>query len=581
MENDFSFKDLFIPFTFKKAYLFIILIGIVVYFNALFGNFVWDDIGFILLSPELHSFNPAALVGPNVYNSGGYYRMVPSFYIAAIYSTFGPTPFYFHLFQIIMHILNACLLFYFFKRFFKTTINFFLILLFLIHPIQVESVSFISSVQSNLFFLFGIIALLISNRDLTKWKNLSLMSVSLLLSMLTKETGFLFILITILNIVLFKKQKNLRYFPIFILILLAYFSIRFGLGKEGFEKNIYHPLGRLPLADRLINIPEMIFYYLKTLIFPARLAIDQLWIVKKVNFNQFFLPLIIDIFALALISFFGFFVYKNNNKKNFTPVKPFKVFLFFTLWLCLGMGMLLQIFPLDMTVADRWLYMPIVGLIGILGLAVDFFISRYKKYQTAAIVIAALVIVVLSVRTMVRNANYTDAFTLYAHDIEVEDNYDLENMLGGGYLAVSQYDKALPPLLKSYEMYPRDSTLFNIGSAYEHLNEYQKAKSSYEQLVYERNIPVRDHVKQSAYLSLTKLLLVNAPPEETKKICEEALKLYPDQATIWSYLAISNYNLGLHNEALAAAGKAKTLLPNQSTELLYDRILNKKPLDLR
>ena len=72
--SDFSFYDLFTPLTNKKVITFIILIGFAVYFNALFGQFVWDDLNYIINNADITDINLFHLFSKNIYNSGGQYR---------------------------------------------------------------------------------------------------------------------------------------------------------------------------------------------------------------------------------------------------------------------------------------------------------------------------------------------------------------------------------------------------------------------------------------------------------------------------------------------------------------------------
>jgi archaellum biogenesis protein FlaJ (TadC family) len=65
MNDDVTFKGLFSPLTTKKVIVFLFLIGIVVFFNALFNGFAWDDEGFIKDNPEVHSINLITQFGPN------------------------------------------------------------------------------------------------------------------------------------------------------------------------------------------------------------------------------------------------------------------------------------------------------------------------------------------------------------------------------------------------------------------------------------------------------------------------------------------------------------------------------------
>jgi len=104
------------------------------------------------------------------------------------------------------------------KHFFSKKVSLVLSLFFLIHPIQVESVVFIAQTVSPLLFLFGISAVVLSLRDEISLKRAGIISSLLLLSFLTKETGFLFLFIILLYRVLVKKNNM---FIVFMSGLLA------------------------------------------------------------------------------------------------------------------------------------------------------------------------------------------------------------------------------------------------------------------------------------------------------------------------------------------------------------------------
>src|SRR5579872_2197126 len=105
-ENEFSFKDLFVPFTTLKAIHWIVIVGLIVYANMLFNGFVWDDKSYIIQNPELSHFNPIALFGHNMFNAIGQYRPIPAIYFAAIFAFFKDTPFFYHVPQLVLHIVN-------------------------------------------------------------------------------------------------------------------------------------------------------------------------------------------------------------------------------------------------------------------------------------------------------------------------------------------------------------------------------------------------------------------------------------------------------------------------------------------
>ncbi|MDE2025484.1 MAG: hypothetical protein KGJ07_03250, partial [Patescibacteria group bacterium] len=195
----------------KYAYeLIIVSAGFLVFFNSLFNGFVWDDVQYIVNYPLVHSFNLGLLLGPNIYNGGFFYRPVSAFYFAAIFTLFNGTPFFFHAIQLGVHVANTLLLLRLFENFFKKNIAFFLTLIFLIHPITTESVAYISTIDDPLFVCFGLVSILfVLKKDLSLWINKVLLICCLLLVLLTKETGAIFLLLCVLMSYLYKKKAFL------------------------------------------------------------------------------------------------------------------------------------------------------------------------------------------------------------------------------------------------------------------------------------------------------------------------------------------------------------------------------------
>src|SRR5258706_11096652 len=116
--KDFSFPNLFTSLTTKKALAIIIILGFLVYFNTLFGGFVWDDLLQIRLNSFVQSLNNIPLFfhhstftfdGRTLH--GMYYRPLMMVSFTLIYSLFGLQPFFFHLLQISLFIINSILVF--------------------------------------------------------------------------------------------------------------------------------------------------------------------------------------------------------------------------------------------------------------------------------------------------------------------------------------------------------------------------------------------------------------------------------------------------------------------------------------
>ena len=144
-----------------KVILIIVTIGFVVFTNMLSNGFVFDDGPFILNNPDITSFNTAKLFGPSTFNDSRYYRPLPAVYFTLLYSITGNQVFLYHFSQLSLHITMTVVLFLFLSSFFDQAAALLLALIFLVHPINVDSVSYISAVDSELFSLPGLLALLL------------------------------------------------------------------------------------------------------------------------------------------------------------------------------------------------------------------------------------------------------------------------------------------------------------------------------------------------------------------------------------------------------------------------------------
>jgi hypothetical protein len=148
--------EFFTTLTTKKAIIIIACVGILIFFNSLFSDFVWDDLNIILPNADIHTFSLAKIFGPSFFNGAMVYRPMTALYFSVLYSLFNNTTFFYHLLQLTLHIVNTSLVFVLFSKLFDKKISFFLSLIFLVHPIQVESVSYISASDMPLFFIWNL-----------------------------------------------------------------------------------------------------------------------------------------------------------------------------------------------------------------------------------------------------------------------------------------------------------------------------------------------------------------------------------------------------------------------------------------
>ncbi len=563
-----SLRSIFSPLTNIKVIIITSIVGFIVFGNMLFNDFVWDDKTFIISNPGVHSVNIPYLFSINLFNDTVYYRPIPALYSAILYSVATVNVFPYHLLQLIIHITCSFFLFLIFSKFIKKNISLFLSLIFLVHPMNVESVSFIAQTVSPLFFLFGIVALLLAVGKKFKYSYFFI-CFFLLLSLLTKETGILFTELVVLYSFLYKSRNKLQILSASVVAVVLYFFIRFGIGHVFFDKSLLiAPIANAPLPERLLTMPAIAFYYIKTFILPLNLSINQHWVVSLSGHNFYLLLLVNSVFLIMMI-LFGIYLFRHSRKM-------WNAYLFFSAWFLLGILFHLQFVPLDMTVADRWFYFPLAGLLGTIGIVLSYK-PFGSKTQKALIVAFIMWIAFLSIRTIVRNTNWKDAKTLYVHDMQVSNNFELENNLGWELIQDGSYKKAISHLKNSTEMNPSwDRSWYNLGVAY-HFNENSDdAKRSYEKALSlnKNNVQVIEN--------LSYLLLFYYDLQAAKQTLEKAVKEYPARPKLWYFLSLTNYKLENKDEALENIKRAYQLNPSDKDIVqIYYLLQNNLPIEFK
>ncbi len=549
----------------------IAILGFIVFFNALFNQFAWDDIVFVLHNPDIQTLNIFSHFSFNGFNSNGYYRPLFTTYLALLYNFFGQNAFFYHSFQITLHIINASLLFYFLKNFVHKKIALFFSLIFLLHPIQTESVSWISATLIPLSFLFNMLALNLISKEKITTRNFVIIFILLLFSVFTQEIGFLFFPVILFYIFFFRKKITLKVISIEALVFLLYCFVRFGLMKIYLGNNMFSTIQRLNFAERIINIPSIIFYYVKNFFFPTRFLSDQMWTIKQLTFSNFYIPLIFDFIFISVFFATGMYLYL--HKKNMI-----KMYLFFSLWFIAGFILLLQIFPIDMTVADRWFYFPLAGLVGMLAIIARALSSKINTKIVFAV--SLFILIFLSFKTMVRNIDWYSDLTLKSHDIKYESNFDIENNYGTALMGVKNYNEAIVHYKKSVELYPYENNLYNLGFAYFVLGNDKEAEKYYYKAYHAKSYTQKPHLRlEIVYSQIANFqIFTKKNYREAKRISEEGLKDYPRSAVLWLFLGLSEYGLNNKDGALRAIDTAYLIKPTQQIYSVYSQINDNKSL---
>ncbi len=553
--------------------LVLLFISLIVYFPLLFAGFVGDDkeqlynyalVNSFLSLPKVFFYHHVVLESHNSILSG-YYKPLMLLYFYSLRILFGVNPFIFHFLQMILSCVNSFLVYLLFSKFFKKNLSLFLGILFLVHPINQEVVSYVSNIQETLFFLFGMLGLLLNFRQKTSWKFILGTFSFLSLSLLSKEAGILFIIILFTYHLLFSRKLLKKIFAVEICVIIFYSFLRFtSRGTDVFWIEP-PPLAKVIFTERIKHIPLIFFYYVKTFFYPDVLAFNQQWIVKNFQAKTFLLPLIFDVSFISVLLSTVFLFFKKKLEHT-------KVLLFFTIWFFVGILPHLQLIPLDATVATRWFYFSSVGIVGILGVSIETFEKKYihlKLSKNAYIYVGIFILISMSFRTYMRNLQWKDALTLYSTDAEISKSPLMENNLGDEYFKLGNFTKAQEHFQKALKLDPNLwIAINNMGTLEEQKKNYEKAYYYYEQALQRSN-------RLPLYENIGRVLVLTKKSQEANIFLDTGLSKYPLSAKLWLTKSLANYDLGKLQEALEYAKKSYELLPDPKTQNVIDVISEK------
>jgi protein O-mannosyl-transferase len=549
--------------------LIIFLLGFCTYFFSIFNGFVADDNVYILANTQIRNFDWSTFLSGSSYYSGDatrlsgiYYKPLFTFVTSLLFVLSGGHAWLFHLVQILLHIINSFLLYIFFSRLLRKDLSLFLTLIFLVHSGNTESVVYIADLQDVMFFMFGILAVVLVQTGSINIKKGLWVGFFLLLSLLAKESGLMF-LPTIIVTVWISNRNHLRSTILTsTLVFVTYLFLRFGVAHVQINHQAISPIMKASFETRVLTMPKIVYSYLRLFFWPIKLSWGQQWIVNRIDFENFVLP-IGAIFSLSATMIWFF-------KKLLQKEKI--IFAYFIAITAIGLGMHAQLIPLDFTFAERWAYFPMIGFLGLMGVVLLHFENKIFHSNTVLFV-AMGILLVLSLRTTVRSLNWKNDFTLVSHDILLDPNsLTLQNNLGYELMNRGQFELAKDHLEKSISLYPDQSSLNNLAFVYAKLGVYEKSLDTYKQAL----------ILGDYYLTYQNYIAELIRQKKIDLASNEitiALKKYPNNPRLWLLLTAIEYNSGNTENAIQAAQRANGLSPGVGNYLLL-KIQQNQPIAL-
>ena len=139
------------------------------FFNSLSNDFVYDDSAYVEKNPYIRDLTniPSYFFNPEMYQDAGVegefkvYRPLVTVSFALDYFVWKLNPFGFHLTNTFLHLIAGILVFLFFMQFGGNRyLSAMASSVFLIHPVQVEAVTWISGRGNMLYSIFALLSMI-------------------------------------------------------------------------------------------------------------------------------------------------------------------------------------------------------------------------------------------------------------------------------------------------------------------------------------------------------------------------------------------------------------------------------------
>lgn len=448
------------PFSFiKKNFLTIIFLSVLIlitYLNSINNVFLSDDLADIANNPDVSSLS---------YTFSRPFGPIRPFLYWLAYQIGGLNPPYFRLINIFFHTGSTILVFFLFNKLLNKKTAIFISSIFAVHPAISEGIVWISGgmyPQYTFFFLLSFIFYL--KQGHIKYYLISVITYLLAFMSHPQMPIPLMVIFPLYEFCFGSLKKNwLKSIP-FVLISIFYVLLSVGALPER-QTTLQSVHYREPGFDNpLVLFPVALSSYFELVFFPKILTLYH----SELNFNVFQ-------FTLRTIMTLGFLIgILFSIKKN--------RFIFF--WLSFSIIALLPTltpFRLTWIVAERYLYLPLIGILAVVGLGFDY-LTKKPKFKTAAMIVFIIALLLFSIRTIIRNIDWKNEDNLWiATGKTSPSSPNTHNNLGDVYGRLGDKQKSLQEFQTAIALKPNYADAYhNAGNVLREMGQTDKALEYYQ-----------------------------------------------------------------------------------------------------
>lgn len=473
------------------------------------------------------------------------------------YEIWGDSPFGYHLSNLLLHAANGFLMYILLLRLSWRKIHALAAsLLFIVHPVQVESVAWVSERKNllALFFFFLAFIFYTSYRTASRRHRRLAYAGSLLaltLSLLSKSVSVVFPLIIVAYDACFHSRgTNWRWrdkIPFFALsvafsiVTVLTQSVELEGGRTG-----YHGGG--PLATFFTMLPVFV-RYMWMVVWPSGLSPIY---NPPVRVTPDMVVVASAVFLSAVMAA-AYFFYRRRSECFFW------IIFFFVPLLPVS-----QIVPLLTLMNDRYLYFPLVGAACLAVIGISRICAKFKLAQAESAILAAL-IVAYGYAAFVATTPWKNAIILWENAIrrtpDVEGTW---TGLGEAYQTAGRTDEALEAYLKALALEPANPLVMNnIAVIYAEKGDRLKSRSYLIRLLKAKPWDV------NALVNLGNNYVLSGRYDLAVPTYIKALKIEPENGKI--LMNLGNVYLNMHDFVRSEESYRRSLeVSGETAELLYN-----------
>ena len=377
-----------------------------------------------------------------------FYRPLQTLLFWLIYQIAGPTLIGFHALNVSLHATNACLLYALSRKFqFHSGAAFAATLLWALHPLHTEAITYMSGMADPLFVLFTLLGLIVLVPDFSLRKMFLALPLYLC-ALLSKETAIIFPLLAMSCLFLVSNERlsmktYLRTWPLWTLTL-AYLAVRFFVLLHNTHEQAsadYLLEHGASLSLRIYTFFAAVPVYLELLLWPAGLHMD--WDFPLYE-SPWYLSVLIGMGVLAAAV--AQILYERGNRNLALS--------WGLLWFAAAFLPQTGIFiTINAVFYEHWMYLPSAGLFLGVGETIAGRLSSAPLRPTVGAT-ALLVALVFGWLTYEQNQIWQNPITLYQNILAYENDpvetpmrsqpsARIHDSLGSAYVEKGDYQQAM------------------------------------------------------------------------------------------------------------------------------------------